>query len=128
MGEANKYILGILIVLVTTGVVYVTFDSTVKLRIDEDSQIVRSRFRNQADFYSLYGALIQIQRENSAPTEEELINCLKNFLSVIENESARNKHPDIIQYYDYTRTASNRTKARKERVRIMKEYITVFIG
>lgn len=93
------------------------------LKGDNENQIVKSRFRNQADFYSLFGVIVDLQKSKTLPTTEKLIEVLKKFLSLVDNEKDRSKNTDINQYYEYARTASNRTTARKERVRILKKFI-----
>jgi hypothetical protein len=45
---------------------------------------------------------------------------------VVDDEEVRGEQADINLYYEYARTASNRTTARKERVRILTEFITKF--
>ena len=38
------------------------------LKKDKDNQILKSRFRNQADFYSLFSMLVDLQEHNKLPT------------------------------------------------------------
>jgi len=96
------------------------------LQEDADFQIIRSRFRNQADFYSLFGALAELQQNDRVPSTDLLITALLAFLASVDDEEARVNNADINLYYEYARTASNRTTARKERVRILTEFIAKF--
>lgn len=89
------------------------------IQIDTNDIISRSRLRNQADFYSLFGALSQLIDEkyqfDYILTQQRLI----GFISILENESERIKTNDASTYFEHTRTASNRTTARKERQEIL---------
>ncbi|MDM8515912.1 DUF262 domain-containing protein [Desulfobacterales bacterium HSG16] len=90
---------------------------------DNDNRIIKSRFRNQADFYSLFGMLADLKRNNALPPLELLTEKLVKFLNFVDNDESRNKYPEVNQYYEYARTASNRTTARKERIRILTEFV-----
>lgn len=112
--------------------VIATFNKVVSLlrsilQEDADGQIIKSRFRNQADFYSLFGTLSELQKDGRMPSTELLIKALVVFLDMVDDEDSRAKDTDINLYYQYARTASNRTTARKERVRILTEFITKYI-
>jgi hypothetical protein len=103
------------------------FKSTIQvineiLNSDTDNIIIRSRFKNQADFYTLVGAINILQQENNLPN----IDLLKSRLvSFINYELIETSEQDIKDYYEYVRAASNRTIARKERERIV---IRILIG
>jgi len=59
------------------------------LKKDNDNQILKSRFRNQADFYSLFGMLVDLQKNNKLPPREALIGGLIKFLILVEDEDSR---------------------------------------
>lgn len=105
-----------------------SFKNTIKeiktiLRKDEDNILINSRFKNQADFYSVFGVLSEFDNENKSPKITILVEKLKLFISLIDNEVERNNNTDLEKYYEYARTASNRTTARRERIRILKNFI-----
>lgn len=86
------------------------------LELDEENIIVRSRIKNQADFYSLIGVLHTIEGIENQQIFERL-------LLFVEHELTDNSPQRIQEYYNYARTASNRTAARKEREIILREII-----
>lgn len=97
---------------------------TVKLLLQSDQNdiILRSRFKNQADFYSLIGAVDKLLVERTIPE----INTLRDrLISFINYEISEITEQDIKDYYEFVRAASNRTLARKERERIL---IRILIG
>lgn len=85
--------------------------------------ITKTRFRNQADFYSLFGAISELQLSSKKLDPRNVLDVLKEFIECVENEKCRASYSHIGQYYDYIRTASNRTSARKERVKILKNFL-----
>jgi hypothetical protein len=87
---------------------------------DSQDKIKYSRFKNQADFYTLVGVISELQFENKLPDEGTIIKKLETFISLEDQEK---KHQKIAEYFEYVKSASNRTKARQERQRILKDYI-----
>lgn len=94
------------------------------LILDTDNVIKYSRLSNQADYYSLVGALSENIRNGINITPEIYLEKLKAFILLVESEEARLADPEIETYYQNARVATNRTSARKERVRILKSYIS----
>ena len=86
------------------------------LELDEDNVILRSRIRNQADFYTLVGI---IHRDPNL-TPQQLYERLLAFVSHELNDQSPAR---IQEYYDFARTASNRTLARRERENILLEIV-----
>ena len=93
------------------------------LEIDRDNFLIRSRFRNQADFYSVFGAILQLHRDGKLPEAPIIIEKLKAFDIMLEKEEVRSQDAKIATYYEHTRTASNRTIARKERIQVLTEFL-----
>ena len=89
------------------------------IQIDTDDIISRSRLRNQADFYSLFGAFSQLIDEDYRFDYAIIKQRLIDFISILDNESERSQNNDASTYFEHTRTASNRTTARKERQEIL---------
>lgn len=97
---------------------------TIKSLIDSDESdaIIRSRFKNQADFYTLIGSIDILLRQGNLPA----INILKErIINFINYEVVDDSDQNIKDYYEYVRAASNRTLARKEREKIL---IKVLLG
>jgi hypothetical protein len=98
------------------------FKSTIQeikkiLDLDGEDIIAKSRFKNQADFYTLVGAIDSLMQENILPNTDTLKSRLVSFINY---EVVDTSEQDIKDYYEYVRAASNRTLARKERERILK--------
>jgi Protein of unknown function DUF262 len=85
--------------------------------------IKASRMRNQADFYSLFGAVAALQGASQLPPSEDAVKRLGEFLEVVESEDRRAAHPDAKKYYEAARTASNLSPYRKQRIDIMKQVL-----
>lgn len=87
---------------------------------DTDDIIVKSRFKNQADFYTLMGAIDTMSKTQSLPNidtiKDRLISFINHEISEASDENLRN-------YYEYVKAASNRTLARKEREKILVKII-----
>lgn len=86
------------------------------IKIDQDGTIVRSRFKNQADFYTLVGSIDYLLQERKLPDTKIICQRLIEFINHEVNEES---DQDIKDYYEFIRAASNRTLARKERERIL---------
>lgn len=82
------------------------------------------RLRNQADFYSLYGAVLGLQREGRVPTTDEAITRLETFLALVNNEGARQGDDDAKRYFEAARSASNDVTQRRDRIRILTDVLT----
>lgn len=89
---------------------------------DESDTIIRSRFKNQADFYTLISSIDSLLKLNTLPANEIL---RERIISFINHEVVEDSVQDIKDYYEYVRAASNRTLARKEREKIL---IKVLLG
>jgi len=94
------------------------------LKYDSEHILLRSRFKNQADFYSFFGVIFDLKKEERLSRNDVVLRRLKKFLDIVDDENERPKYRDIELYYEYAWTASNRTKARKERARILKDIIS----
>jgi len=83
---------------------------------DPENILIRSRLKNQADFYSLVGAIHVLINRKELP---ELSNIKSSLLTFVNHELTDDSPPDILSYYEYARVASNRTLARKEREKFL---------
>lgn len=83
-----------------------------------------TRFRNQADLYSLFGAIKELINLGRLPD----IPILHEKLSMIANsQSSEQPNSALQEYFELVRASSNKTHARKERQRILTDIIQAWI-
>ena len=75
-----------------------------------------TRLRNQADFYSLFGALASIPDNVNW---EKVATHLKQFVDWVSNEEMRNNDERALAYFEAARSASNDAGPRKTRIEIL---------
>ncbi|MEQ8245014.1 DUF262 domain-containing protein [Fulvivirga sp.] len=92
------------------------------LDLDDDFSLQRSRLKNQADFYSLVGAL---KRIGDNVENQQLYDRLEQFNEIISDDTLREaeENEPINQYYGYARAASNTTRARREREEVLYNFL-----
>jgi hypothetical protein len=77
------------------------------------------RLRNQADFYALYGAVLNSLRLGKRPSRSESILRLDAFMAIVNDEESRQQNADAKSYFEAARSASNDVTQRRERIRIL---------
>jgi len=85
-----------------------------------------SRFRNQADFYSLFGAISSLRRESRLPAAEEMARRLCAFNLILEapaDDITASVPIGAAQYFAAARAASNDAGPRKLRIAVLKDVI-----
>jgi hypothetical protein len=82
--------------------------------------IGQSRLRNQADFYSLFGAVASMLHEGSLPNAEPAAQRLLSFAATVENPESRANHQWALDYFNAARSASNDAGPRSARIEIIK--------
>lgn len=82
------------------------------------------RLRNQADFYSLYGAVLGLQREDRLPDERLAVARLERFMETVSSEELRQADDDAKRYFEAARSASNDVAQRRDRIRILTAVLT----
>jgi hypothetical protein len=84
------------------------------------------RLRNQADFYSLYGAVLELQRRDppALPNDRVAAERLEGFMRVVSDEGARQEDPDAKRYFEAARSASNDVTQRRDRIEILRKVLT----
>jgi hypothetical protein len=87
-------------------------------------EIARSRLRNQADFYSLFGAVYELLKESAMPAAEEACERLLRFLEAVGNQGVWSNDPNAASYYHAARSASNDPGPRRVRIDIMRGVLT----
>ncbi|MCO7222708.1 DUF262 domain-containing protein [Pleionea sp. CnH1-48] len=105
------------------------FKSTIKhiksiYEADSDGRFLKSRFKNQADFYSLFGAIAALVNEDKAIDKNLLLRVLTGFAEAIDDESKRTSNEVYEEYYKAARSASNDSGPRTTRIRIIKNMIS----
>lgn len=88
----------------------------------DNSFLSRSRMHSQADFYSLFGALIELNRLNTIPEILSIVERILNFNGEIESNDLE-KRQETNEYYNATRSASNDKGPRLIRIEIMKKVL-----
>ena len=79
------------------------------------------RLANQADFYSLFGALLSL--DDGVPPSETMASRLSAFMEAVVDSDARDANEQARLYYDATRSASNDLRRRRDRIQILKAII-----
>ncbi len=77
------------------------------------------RARNQADFYSIFGAVHRLLEEDALPDPEVAARNLEAFLGLVEDEGLRTGVEDAQRYYEAARSASNDLAQRLTRISIL---------
>jgi hypothetical protein len=90
----------------------------------DDLQLQRTRFRNQADFYSLVGAIHDVRGRGLLPIATETACRLSKFITFVDSDEARRKFPPADSYYAAARSASNDPGPRLTRINTIAQVIT----
>jgi hypothetical protein len=85
--------------------------------------LYKTRLRNQADFYSLFGAIAEISKNGASYSSECLAMQLSEFIETVENEESRIKSAQAVNYFTAARSNSNDTGSRRSRVRIVRDVL-----
>jgi hypothetical protein len=93
------------------------------LRTPEGEALQRSRLRNQADFYSLFGAIDRILQEGGESLPEEWTARALSFSARADDEQQRESDAALREYYEAARSASNDTGPRQTRVNLLKRVL-----
>jgi len=87
------------------------------------AEISRSRLRNQADFYSLFGAVYELSEKGAMPAEDVACERLLEFLEQVGDQKSWPENPNAAAYYQAARSASNDPGPRRVRIDIIKEVL-----
>ena len=85
--------------------------------------LIGTRLANQADFYSLFGAIAELHREEQLPDSLAMINTLGQFVRAIEKIDPEKSQQSVIEYYKAARSNSNDKGQREIRIRVMKDVL-----
>ncbi|GAB4553833.1 MAG: hypothetical protein Tsb0014_47080 [Pleurocapsa sp.] len=91
----------------------------------------KTRLKNQADFYSLFGAVAELNREQDLIINEEVGKRIYNFIKTVEDKELQDKSKDelsgyqtkALTYHQAVKFAFTDANPRKTRINIMKSLI-----
>jgi len=89
------------------------------VRSDNTGDLIRSRLKNQADFYSFVGAISNLSRSGHKIVAAEAFSRLRRFVEIVEDEQARNAFLQAQSYFNASRAASNDAGPRQSRINTM---------
>jgi hypothetical protein len=87
--------------------------------LPQQDPLFRTRLRNQADFYSLFGAIAEFVDTGDATlqtSKDVLAARLGEFLEFVEDDGKRAQHEPATRYLNAARSNSNDLGQRKQRV------------
>lgn len=101
------------------------------LDLSPSINLSKTRLKNQADFYSLFGAIAELNREGELTIDEEVGTRIGNFIKTVENKELQEKSKDelsnyqkqALDYYQAVKFAFTDANPRKNRIKIMKSLI-----
>ena len=82
------------------------------------------RLRNQADFYSFFGAVASmIKSGDELPEPDQAVQRLEAFITVVRDEGQRSANATAERYFQAARSASNDLKQRMARIEIIRNVL-----
>lgn len=102
--------------------------NSVKLIIfsaQDPKELQGSRLRNQADFYSLVGAVHNLLENDKLAPFDVAAKSLASFASRVEVESERLLDGELMAYFDAARSASNDKGPRERRINYMMQLLSL---
>jgi Protein of unknown function DUF262 len=122
-------------------VVEAEFRNTIELTkkiidLSPDLELQKTRLKNQADFYSLFGAVAELNHNHDFDISLEIGQRIKNFITIASDEKLVDKARDslskydqnALSYYNAVKSSFTDAGARKIRISIMKSVIEGTIG
>ena len=120
-------------------------ESEFRKTIDSISKIIESspaldlpktRLKNQADFYSFFGAIAELNREETLKINLDIGQRIKDFITLVSSETLaeQSENPpneyqkNVLDYYNAAKYSFTEAGARKNRISIMKSVIEGSIG
>jgi len=85
--------------------------------------LIGTRLANQADFYSLFGAVAELNRQKVLPEPQAIVAALSQFVGAFNGLDLENGIPAIVDYYKAARSNSNDKGQREIRIRIVKDVL-----
>lgn len=87
--------------------------------------MAKTRLKNQADFYSFFGAIAELNRQEELATDEEICRRISSFMAMVDNQEERIKDENkkALEYYNAFKSSTTDSGSRKTRIDIMKSVI-----
>lgn len=90
----------------------------------DSNRLAGSRLRNQADFYSLFGAIAEgLEQLDRLPSAEECSRRLGSFIERVDDPDLRAQDTRATDYFSAARSASNDASRRRTRIDIIKSIL-----
>lgn len=114
-----------------------TIDAISKIiQSSPELDLPKTRLKNQADFYSLFGAIAELNQENKLEMNSDVAQKLKNFIVSVssdilteQSENSLNEYQkNVLAYYNAAKYSFTESGARKTRISIMKSVIEGSMG
>lgn len=100
-----------------------TIEAIKKIIELSQENLTNTRLKNQADFYSFFGAIAELKRDNKLVINQEIGETIYRFLEQVSNEEKRNNNQEALDYYNAVKFSFTDTGPRKTRIKIMKSVI-----
>ncbi|MDY6900314.1 MAG: DUF262 domain-containing protein [Cyanobacteriota bacterium] len=102
------------------------------LDLSKEINLSKTRLKNQADFYSLFGAVAELNREEKLIINKKTGSIINDFFRLVEDKELQshskdkldNYHKKAVDYYNAVKFAFTDAGPRKTRIEIMKSLIT----
>jgi hypothetical protein len=91
---------------------------------DPNGTLVRSRLKNQTDFYSLAGAIHNLQKKGSLPPPAVMAQRLQAFIAIVDDPESKGKYSPAESYFAASRSASNDQGPRGTRINMIEGVIS----
>ncbi|NER27888.1 MAG: DUF262 domain-containing protein [Symploca sp. SIO1C4] len=112
------------------------FRNTIKsigeiLDLSKEVNLAKTRLKNQADFYSLFGAVAELSREGTLKIDENTGSKIYDFLEIVQNQKlqSKSKHEldnyqkKALDYYNAVKSSFTDAGPRKIRIEIVKSLL-----
>ena len=101
------------------------------LSLSKDINLAKTRLKNQADFYSLFGAIAELNREDKLEINKEVCSKIYDFIKIVEDKELQNrsKHElndfqnKALDYYKAVKYSFRDARRRKTRIEIIKSLL-----
>jgi hypothetical protein len=101
------------------------------LELSNNINLPKTRLKNQADFYSLFGAVAELNREGKLIINKETGQKINDFLKVVEDKDLQGKSKDdlnnyqkkALDYYQAVKSAFTDAGPRRTRIEIIKSLL-----
>ena len=101
------------------------------LDLSDDVNLAKTRLKNQADFYSLFGAIAELNREDALIINKSTSSKIYDFLEIVQDKELHSKSKDelndyqrkALDYYKAVKSSFTDAGPRKARIEIIKSLL-----